>query len=195
MNAIEWTAVIVASLGILATVIAVVVVKRPEDEKTSLTKITVWGTKAIPFLVMLDEEAGNLRPHIHNAVQFWERATPGLFTEEVERTGKIIPVLPASRLDGWGSIRKCHALAYTRITMDKGRMVDAAVYIDLGMAATLSGAIIERALAHELGHVAGLAHDKGKDSVMYETAVEGAYGVTLPDRVYLQEQYGVESAA
>ena len=197
----EMTLELIAAMAILVMAVggvamfAAIVIDRSSDEATSLPDLHLWKDGVTPFTIIMHEDfSTELDHYMSGAIQIWQRAVPGLVVDLGQvSTGEAIPVLPHTEFDGWDELKCCQFFAYTHILMDAetNLMQSAAVYVNVDLLPKLSVREIERGLAHEIGHAAGLAHDDDKRSVMYGTSVEGPYGITAKDRAFLTGHYGL----
>jgi len=155
--------------------------------------LKLWKRTAAPFMVILNEDLYD-DPRIdrafRKAISFWNTAVPDLWTPLGDiGKGTIIPVMPSHRLSNWSELTTPQAFAYTRLTLNEGHIWSAAIYIDISRLSSVSDLQLWRAIAHEMGHVSGLAHDTLRESVMYEKAIAEEPQVTRADLELLKGEY------
>lgn len=125
-----------------------------------------------PYLLMFEDSLNvPTREAIQCAVDWWHAVTGvHLFTHSDPRAS-LVPVLLAP-----------YAIANTLafFSYGEGREV---IYIVPKI--EVSHAILCRAIAHELGHLMGLAHDNDRDSIMYHTTRTGG-NLRINDLEYVQ---------
>jgi predicted Zn-dependent protease len=177
-------------LGLLAARLA-----RYVGDRSVLPNLEPWKPGSLPATVLIDDAfgqatLGRLEEAIRWAIQLWgDQVGPFLFVElgEVSR-GATIPVMPA--VDRFNTQE--WTIAYTEIRHAGEEMVSAAIYINRTVIDDIDQPALRRAMAHELGHCLGLAHDDFPESIMYRRAASGGFAVTNADRELLCELYDPE---
>lgn len=163
------TVVGMVAIGIAATL------RRRKDDKGFLEGLRAWDPEALPFIVMLDVDippARSLELAIEEAVKFWRSQVPEveLFKKynDLDGGGKMISIMPLSKLAEPEGKECCSdRFGYANLMLKDGRLWSAGVYIDTDRMRELSHEALTRAIAHELGHCLGLAHDNIPHSVMW----------------------------
>lgn len=172
--------------------------KHPKDAGT-FEDLQAWDKSAFPFTVVLYTEppAPEYLGHaVSAAVSFWRDVHPGLFAPygELVEGGKVITIMPLSSLEGDKAELCSNRFGYTRLTLKDGALWGASVYIDTKRMEFTPWRVLFRAIAHELGHCLGLAHDEDggdEDSVMEPVAAADSHPVvTVGDRATLLALYG-----
>lgn len=158
----------------------------------TLDNLPVWKSGSVPFTLILDAalQGIRLRRACTEAVAFWQRQVPGLWANFGDvGSGATVPIMPARKMANWDKVVSHGAVGYTRLTVHDGHTWSAAVYLDAYRLDDLTDLQLMRAIAHELGHVFGLAHDGNRLSVMYPATLNEPPTVTAKDRALLLGLY------
>jgi predicted Zn-dependent protease len=197
-----WTLFGVFGFGIVGLIAYGVLkdrAKRNEPEPCGLDGIEKWDSNRAPFTITLAPDFPNydiVANAITQAILFWQEAVPELelFASfgDVARGG-VVGWMPMDTLIGtpWYEAHK-QAFAWAKLTLteDKGIGPNPTVYVATDVVPGLTFLQLWRAIAHELGHVLGLAHDPNiRESIMHPTALSEAPVVTENDRVWLLKIY------
>ena len=172
---------------------------RHKEEPCGLEGIKDFAPTRIPFTLVLNTDF----PHYDivsnamvQAILFWQEALPDLtlFASfgDVARGGVI----------GWREMDDLmgtpyyeghkHAFAWAKLelTEDKAIAPNPTVYVATDLIEGVTFLQLWRAIAHELGHILGLAHDPNEPlSVMHNKALSEAPMVTAADFEWLMEIY------
>jgi len=169
---------------------------KPGKDHGRLPGLMMWPPGSVPFLVMLDTDISpnGLNEALAWAVNFWRLgAHTSLFAApgEVPEGGKTVPIMSSDKWPDWPTTECCSKrFGYTNLIQRQGELWSAAVYIDVAMAHTMNERDLRRGLAHELGHVLGLAHDEIEESIMFRSVpVDADPIVTESDKTMLQAMY------
>jgi len=176
--------IVAIAIALVATLIAFGVLTRDKGVMT----IAQWDPKRLPFTLIVEETLDGRRPQIREAlrwaVSWWNKALDFEVFVPIGSVG-LGDTIPVMTMD-----REGRALALTRhTTNDAGEILSAAVYVDLDLSAKVNRTELRRGLAHELGHLLGLAHDDVTDSVMYSKATGSEPILTEADRALLITMY------
>lgn len=155
--------------------------KRPLVDHGMLPGLLMWPEGSVPFMVLLDTDivpTERLNDALDWALTFWrDQVSPELFAApgEVPEGGKTIPIMDSEKWSDWPTQERCtKRFGYTNLIQLKDELWSAAVYIDTTMIQEMADRDLRRGIAHELGHVLGLAHDDMEESIMYHSVSTGA---------------------
>lgn len=171
------------------------------QDQCQLPGIEEFDVSRVPFHVIPDPILSNrVIAALKTAVAFWnESLGREMFVPvgELREGGSIVPL---SMFNGTEPYRVRAKLAWTRLTLTRNHLGirDAAIRMNTKLAEG-HPQLLDQAIAHECGHVLGLAHDKVLDSVMWPKVRKGwsltgdsgeKLRVTDKDRAFLLEVYG-----
>lgn len=182
-----WMIIGAVLMGVAITVVIVLVVGVRDEGM--LPDLPRWRTGAKPFALVLDEALliGRVQAAVCSAVAFWEAALPGVILplgEMGDGDNEVVPIMPMLKLED-ERVLAGRPFGYTRLTIRERELWSAAIYLDTARIADLTDLQLWRAIAHELGHVLGLAHDYARESVMWPKTLDEPPVVTLNDRALL----------
>jgi hypothetical protein len=133
-----------------------------------------------PVLLIVDETLSlQVQTAVAQAAAFWNSTTrlPCLFTHDVmdiEGGGSIVPVMPYTGHESRRRRNKVLAYADLALKTQEGSLLGASIKINTALidATVFELSTLTYAIAHEMGHVLGLAHDDAVGSVMWPTTRE-----------------------
>lgn len=208
MKKCSWSLVgavafIVGVVGSMVGIAAAALSRKSNEDAGALPGLQLWRADAAPFTLVVGREffehtsltEARLRQALSTAIDFWNEVLP-LFVRigEWSTTGEVVPVLPSWKLVSWDDRVSDRAVGYTRLALKGGRIWSAAVYCKENILVELTDTELWRVLAHELGHVLGLAHDEDSQSIMSTPALDAVPVLSDKDRALLLETYGVSNA-
>lgn len=188
-----WGWFVVAHVGVMAT--TTILWARFLQTKSSsvvLPGLVLWRDGSSPFTFIVDESfiTPRVAAALSEAIAFWNQSIPGLFVPLGEvGEGVIVPVSPCWKLARWEASGSCCTFGYTRLTTRDAKIWSAAIYIDQSDIDELTNLELWRAMAHELGHVLGLAHDESKLSVMHPGLRNRVPMIAIDDAAFVRQRY------
>ena len=181
-------------VGIVAAgVIALIAYGLVTRDKYALSDITEFDRGRIPLHLLVDHKFNSrFRDAVVEAAEFWNTAigtTWFVAPDVVGEGGSLIAIDPYNDDTNHG-----RAFAYTHLALTENKKGIAGASIRINTKRydlhDLSITVLCNAIAHELGHTLGLAHDDISDSIMYGKARADGAMVMESDITFLREAYG-----
>jgi len=190
----DWYIIAVALISV-AAISAIIYGVRSNRDNCELKNFPAFDQDRIPIMITVDHLVSvHVRRAIDGAIVFWNTGLGyRAFTREVIEEGSVVPVMG---FEGDESARRKRvALAYVRITVNEDNvLVSASIRLNTHKidADGIDFTKLRNAMAHEMGHLLGLAHDGHPPSVMYPKALSNKPVITGLDKRWLKTSYGME---
>ncbi len=170
---------------------SVVALARSNPDSGTLPDLPPWANGSKPFMLIIagDITTAELVRACERAMQFWGEHVPGMWLNYGNAgLGATVSLMSCDTLHP--PLRdRCGGFGHTQFTIQENHILSAAIYVDATLIGKMTELQLWRAIAHELGHVVGLAHDDLRRSVMYHKALDQQPTVTAQDRNLLQGIY------
>lgn len=185
MNTTGIVFLAIGGLVTIAGIVGVTVALLKRKDNIEMPGVGRWPKRKIPLSIRAAVPGTRIQRATTEAVRLWQSAVgPGIV--ELYQEGSSVNVVPVWEEPG----DRPEVLAFAHVKHSDGVIHGAFIGIDLDKARLESSDRLRRAIAHEIGHCLGLAHDEIPGSIMYPKIVEAAPYVTRSDVDYLRETYG-----